>query len=721
MSDEINPGYAAGQLARALITSESHQDEEVRARAAERVAKWHGVLVGMFGGALQIGSRTPVNAPAWATLEVLKGGFATGNLLAGGALRADEVALAGRLGLPATSRAQLNAFFLSETGLAELTAMLESGCYRIEIPEQGALLVMAWLLRRGETERAHSLVDEILPYFDQLQFYPVPNARPLVPSAVVRLKTLGEVAGDLKRVKTPVQVQRMNEALSVWAPLGDKLVALFRETLVDGVPCRKFAGDWRERARAFLAEYKQLRTQHPLCTKVDKPRENFARLRAALERVVDGNLQAREVGAVPAILAAVERKRGGDKLAPLRTRQAADAARPTSPSLAQKMLDQLHGRPLDQGLPSVEDIAGDYPAHLVKKLLRCLEAPIEDLVDRGVITSSEVIARVLPQITSQVAAAGIVDAQLRVLQGAVYAAFRRRRSLLLLNLARQVQLNELPWVAVSEPFRKSSSDERTRAKETLEQLVLLTLSSFPYVILPNKLLQEVKALCKTAGLKLPIVEEVAADIFLGTFTEKYLRAAQIAARFLGAGIYQRYYDVPWERVLRDDRIDKDWGALGFANLCIERVEPSSRRSVAYNGTILEQEQILTTHNLAVLFDALTLQTQPLEMAKDCFVWVCRQQQLRREERNARLQMMKNTAYAWRQMIFFLSIAGDVRPFREFAEAHFAKQRADFRQRFAPAWQGLIHILDGASFDEDGFAPNGGRRFLGWTTEQHWLL
>jgi hypothetical protein len=89
--------------------------------------------------------------------------------------------------------------------------------------------------------------------------------------------------------------------------------------------------------------------------------------------------------------------------------------------------------------------------------------------------------------------------------------------------------------------------------------------------------------------------------------------------------------------------------------------------------IIEQQQILTTQNLAALFLALgltdTLRGQLIEMAKRCFIWICKRQQIKIRKGHARLIMVKNTAYAWRQMIFFLSLTsdGDSREFLSWAE------------------------------------------------------
>ena len=90
----VNIGYAWGQLMRARQTAAEHGDADVRARAKETVAKWESVIAGMQAGTIKVGSRTPTKAPAWVTLQVVTGGFATGGYSAGGPLRDHERALA---------------------------------------------------------------------------------------------------------------------------------------------------------------------------------------------------------------------------------------------------------------------------------------------------------------------------------------------------------------------------------------------------------------------------------------------------------------------------------------------------------------------------------------------------------------------------------------------------------------------------------------------------
>ncbi len=78
-------GYALGRLRRAMGTALSHSDPEVRRRAEQKALAWEAVLSGMASGTVEVGSRTPVaGTPAWVTLEVVQGGFATGRYIAEG-------------------------------------------------------------------------------------------------------------------------------------------------------------------------------------------------------------------------------------------------------------------------------------------------------------------------------------------------------------------------------------------------------------------------------------------------------------------------------------------------------------------------------------------------------------------------------------------------------------------------------------------------------------
>ncbi len=271
------------------------------------------------------------------------------------------------------------------------------------------------------------------------------------------------------------------------------------------------------------------------------------------------------------------------------------------------------------------------------------------------------------------------------------------------------------------------------------QATTLAIEAFPQTIIPNKLVKELRTLAKTAGLSIPLVDELAADIFQGKFSENYLHSAHEAASLLRGTLYERYYRIDFNAVANlSDLVKPSRGpstSPGFASMSADLANAGDKRrsSVAANGTILEQSQILTTHNLASLFKAFDLKhsmkAQLPDLAKKCFKWICRRLQLRFCEWRQELHAIKNSAYAWRQMIFFLSLIepDEVNSFLEWASEHLSKQDADFQQRFQPAWQGLVAT---AGSRTAGVTPeldkhtgaNSGRviPFLGWTTGRHWL-
>ncbi len=191
-----------------------------------------------------------------------------------------------------------------------------------------------------------------------------------------------------------------------------------------------------------------------------------------------------------------------------------------------------------------------------------------------------------------------------------YRAFRNRRSLLLLNLEHQVTVEELPWVRALAPYRETGEATRSDATATLRRLGELTLDGFPGTLLPNPMVRELATLSTEAGLSLPWVDELAADIFQGTFSGKFLAAAKLAGELLTGSVYERYYGIDYRQVLaiEDVRRRDGLGAAtspAFDQLCRARAGVEAGTwSVAANGMVIEQAQILTTHNLATLVRAV---------------------------------------------------------------------------------------------------------------------
>ncbi len=371
-----NPGYVLGQLAKALTTAEEHADRQTRERARQKVEKWAEVFAGLTSGTLAAGSRTPLTGvPAWATLEVVTGGFATSALLAGGELLPHEQQLLAELSISAggQERQALNSFFLTETGMSRLRGMLASGRYEIEVPEEGALLVVAWLLDQGHADQARAVLDEIGPFFDKLRFYPIPAEQPRRFGSRVYLQDVATTIASLEKIQPNPRILAQKEAIEVWAPLYDRTVELLLETVkgepphfvvqenaasrnvAGGWPCQFYPEGWQARAQGLLDDYARLRRIHCLCKKPDRKKENFAQLRAWLQRCINNPtaLSEHDVGRVRELLARFVSRRGSPQSAQcrqLRERQTRQSDGPTYHQVSQVVLSRLRKHPRQFGI-----------------------------------------------------------------------------------------------------------------------------------------------------------------------------------------------------------------------------------------------------------------------------------------------------------------------------------------------------------------------------------
>jgi hypothetical protein len=686
----VNIQYAWSELQRARRASRESSDPTVRAQAFERVAHWTNVLAEIQSGRLAVGSRTPTEAPVWVTLQVMTGGFASGTYVAGGPIRASELALASHYGV-APNRRALNLHFLLSEAADELLATQR---YRIAIPEDGALLAVAWLRQRGEIDSAATIVNEIEPWFEELAFYPELAEEPL---------------------------DAMRASLLVWQPLRARAIALAME--LSAPPA-----DWRERVRTLAGAL----------TRAGKPATRRAEDTSRLIELLGRDLTAKERAHVGGEVARYIAKYGAPSTVAHEARIVRDRAAVATPlhsdlrrvlSARLRAVSPAGGVDPEQLLAPIRaEEAREFrvpadaplPPYFVAKIARSCDASLEELVDRHVITSGEVFARVLPQVTQQVRAATLAPSA-ALLYGQLYLAFRRRRGLLLLDYQTQVRFAELPWAAALEATRARNSDATSRARKVVTRALASALRAFPQTIIPNKLVTELRSLVDAAELELPFVEELAADIFMGSFTAKFVTAAQRAAEVIKGTLYERYYAIDTAAVAAIVIHAKTSSEL--AKMCELRAAPLGH-GVARNGKILEQAQILTTHNLAVLFDALPIADQLGArlgtLAQACFRWALRRLAMPTHSHHDVLIHLKNAAYAWRQMMFFLSLDGDAAELIRWARTQLARYPVAFRTRFEPAMRGLELAADGVRSDDPAFARDGGRVFTGWSTERHWL-
>ncbi|MCM2416105.1 hypothetical protein [Streptomyces sp. RKAG290] len=740
--------YPQAMLTQAFLTSLTHGEADTRARAASRAARWRAVLHGIADGRLAVGSRTPVaGLPAWVTPEVVRGGFATSAASAEGPLQRYEREAASLAGVAAERRA-LFAYCLTEPGLERLYALLDSGRYEIVVPEEAALLTVAWLVRAGDTAGALELVATLEPWADRLRFMPRSSDLPAPDVRAIHRRTVGDAGASLSRRQPNSAVETQREALTVWQPFGDELLAHWLEAADSGVLGQVPDDVRQERGEVLLRRYRDLAATHTRCTKHRDPKGNLGILRGALEETLAGRpLDARRLGLLRLAVESMVRRRGRPgslRHSALRDRQAAQAAQPSHHAFAQLVLHRLSGLPQETGVAEVGPLTAGVsareaaaaglpvgaavPAAVRHVVEAALSAPLATLVERGAVPSAEVLAELVPQLVAATSAQAYRDEALRTLMAANYRAFRARRSLLLLNLAQQVRVEELPWVrAVAE--HRVGHQEQEPARIALRQLGELAVQAFPGTLLPNPLVRELSVLARQAEAGAPLVEELAADIFMGTFTPKFLAAARVAAELLGGTLYERYYGIDYAAIRNlaiteaSESLTRAYRARtspGFAKLCAERAGESGggSGSVAANGKVIEQSQILTTHNLATLVSRVAITPRPGwdELARQCFATVCLA--TARIHNNPRpLSTIKDAAYAWRQMVFHLSLCDPAAQARVIArlDEETARCPGHVAARLAPALTGLRQAAAGGTPD-----TGGGRRLVGWTTEAHWL-
>ena len=159
-------------------------------------------------------------------------------------------------------------------------------------------------MANGHDAPALDLVAALYPLMDRLRFHPELTDESPASTALVHVRSVGDVTDQLRRVRPPDQVTTMNEALIVWRPLYDRLVALWRETVEDDWPCARWPADWTDRRSRWLEDYETAAATHTRCRDHRGPRSNFAILRSALEACAHDSSAStgRDVGRIRMVL-----------------------------------------------------------------------------------------------------------------------------------------------------------------------------------------------------------------------------------------------------------------------------------------------------------------------------------------------------------------------------------------------------------------------------------
>ena len=748
----IGTGYPLFQLAKALQNNSGLQAQQGKA------GKWLQLIKDMMAGVIEVGSRTPHrDYPAWVTLDVMTGGFATDTPLSGGPLRAHELDLLDELGLPEAHRTRqaLNLYFVSEEGLLRLHEWLDNQCYLLQVPEEGALLSVAALLQQGEQNAARQLLSALVPYFDRLRFYPVPTEQPNHSDGLGRLhvRTVAQVVSQLQQAKPNHNITAQYASVNIWSPFYDRMMALLIKACVRSegpaeMEFRAFAPvdrDWISDKDGLLHHYDELLKQHRISKRWTRQGAQFAKLIGFLQNFSTEKtyLEKHQNYVTQAVNRYVDKHGlpGSNAHSRARAQQQQSCAEPLHSQARTLLIQRLSLLNQTIGIEQFEAVVAavtdqdatehDLPAgwsipkHITTKVRRAKMDTIAGLVACGVITSADMLAVLVPQISAGAMSLSIKDEGIRTLYQQLYQAFRQRRSLLLMNYASQVKINEIPWIKAIDAFRSSGGDSQEHIRQVLLGVLSQAISHFPHAIIPNKLLQELVTLVKQSGLDLPLTEELAADIFMGAFSAKFAQAACLAAYRIQGSLYQRYYRIDCDEVIskcsaQGTVFNRQHGRQ-LAQICQRRTgHEITGYNVAGNGMVIEQQLIITTHNLAQIFSLLeecnSQSLNPAELALSCFVWLTRRFKINEQDHHANLITLKSMAYAWRQMVFFLSELADSEQASVLQQMHdqLSTQPPMVQTTFQPLLNDLQKLVGHQDINESSV-------FTGWSISKHPLM
>ncbi|MDR0653208.1 MAG: hypothetical protein LBG12_07860 [Synergistaceae bacterium] len=746
---DINIHYARNQLYKALESN--CQDADSKDQSEKRIAQWIDVINGIENDTLKIGSRKPAKYPVWVTPEVVRGGFATGRAMADAPFSDEErerlVALAPNA--PA-NRESLFAVMLSDSGLAWLRETLASRRYKIEYPEDSALLVIAWLFENGGANEAMAIVEEIAPYAPTLRFLPKGAAEPVRRTELVHRLSSNEARvklGEYSSSNINIEVQK--EAVSVWIPYMDRLVAHWLALFggnADEPPrvLPDLPSGWITGAKILAEEYEKLKERRSLCKKYHKPKENLQILLSATRDFLQNGPTAAGLSRAGHVVRCYVKAHGapGDaRHAKTRGEQSRTASMPGYRRIARALFRRLPET--DEGIENVDELLGtvsadelsdaetQYAAREIPEIMRKIvrkatAAPLAELIRRGIVPSAEVVASLASQITSMEISRSLADENAALLIAETYKAFFRRRSLLLFDFLSQIRCAELPWV---KPLLSEQCGEYGISAAL--RLAGYSLDFFPGVILPNTLVNQLNELYDMSGRGRPFTSELAADIFMGSFSPAFGNAALTAANLLRGSLYEKYYGLDYGAFmecaadsLRDGMRNRHRKKVLTA--IFERALRESRRHgpartlnyVVDNGMSIELAQIYTTHNLAALVaEGVKLEHSHEELALMACEHSLRliKKALRPHARNV-LRLVKNAAYAWRQSLFFLSLVPHEALDTFFSEA----------ENLSASWLGAeitAQLFTGARIAANGGSPEkeGYRPFWGWVSEHPWFI
>lgn len=596
------------------------------------------VIDGVRRRGVRIGQTTDAHGKVWITPHIVRGGFSTGNHLAGGAVRPHELTLASKHSIfhAQTPRGATNMWCITHPeGRAWLLSLSRSGLYRLRTAEEGCLLAIVLMEEAGVS--ADEIIKEVTPWFDQLRFFPEPADTPVPDGSVSSTCNVQDLVPKLEK-----RLRRFEESYVAHQRRATDLESTYFPTYWAVVEeARRFCAWWSSEDRTASGDLKNnllplivLRDTLILLGFEKKMRRSCLwKLFDALEVALKQGRRTTQnfIEHMKRMVDEASAKLAARHLSSTTTVQQRLLLSPQK----QAFLVQLKGlveelkshKSQEYGLPKddVAAISSRFPV-FEAEIRRLTLGTLQELVTAGLVRSPQMFARQAVGVIVKYSTTTFATEPVRTLALHLLKAFLSRRSRLLLNLRSQTLVSWLPWYkGLVEAFPQQQRDEVKGAhgdpniaaaaaaaavNPLAREVFRMHMTYFAGVQLPNQL---VKLLGDHLGCP-GLVKEIAADIFAGAFRSGFGAQAKQRKDLPGpSSPYEVYYaDVLVE--FPAENVD-----LGAVSKCAGGVQACRRvvtvkdlglitsvyaRNVVENGIIIERVAVTTTHNLLRLLVAM---------------------------------------------------------------------------------------------------------------------
>ena len=230
-----------------------------------------------------------------------------------------------------------------------------------------------------------------------------------------------------------------------------------------------------------------------------------------------------------------------------------------------------------------------YKGDVETILKRAILKPIQERA-----TSPELLAELCMPLMTMVAVGVPRHGEpqfLRTILQRMMQAFMTRRSIMLLNTEGQVRASDVPFIAVLQRVLKVDEHSKESRLDGLKWLMTTYLDTFPHCMMPNEILR----LVRECNHDIPVLEDIASDIFQGHLVPKFGVVCKLAANLLGPdSVYGQYYgdnlSQLWKRRAITSADLVKWAGWG-----LEDVYPDTTK----NGMTLERVRVATCHNMVM--------------------------------------------------------------------------------------------------------------------------